>query len=346
MKKERNRFLDILKGIAILMVIATHYSWDGGIRLKYLFPYWIDMAVPIFMIITGYVTAKSYIKNGIDSLDEAYRLKHTLRRMIRFTVPFLMAYVIEFLIQLVLNGGVFSVSSTVGVMLGGGNGPGAYYYPVMMQVVFVFPLLFDIIRRHGFKGLAGTFVLTLFLELLKLSYQMGENTYCLLMFRYIFVISFGIWLATPEGNGEYKKALFGLPLYAVAAIAVVIGAAFIYVSEYTGYEPVIINYWTGTSAVACLYIAPIIGVLTMKLKSVGFAPLELLGKASFNIFLVQKIFYFFGEVIYKHLPIDTTAGRLVFAYVISVGFGLLFYAVESRITPAIEKKVYEKWIRS
>ena len=50
---KRNNFLDVLKGICILLVILTHFDWVEAERLQYLFPYWMNPAVPIFMITPG-----------------------------------------------------------------------------------------------------------------------------------------------------------------------------------------------------------------------------------------------------------------------------------------------------
>lgn len=62
---KRNKQLDIIKGICIIFVIVTHFAWTTNERLKYGFPFWIDMAVPIFMVITGYVSAASYEKKKL-----------------------------------------------------------------------------------------------------------------------------------------------------------------------------------------------------------------------------------------------------------------------------------------
>ena len=49
---DRQRSVDFLKGICILLVIFTHCTWTEAERLKYLFPFWVDMAVPVFMILS------------------------------------------------------------------------------------------------------------------------------------------------------------------------------------------------------------------------------------------------------------------------------------------------------
>ena len=74
----RNHFIDVLKGICIIFVIFTHASWTDEQRLKFLFPFWIAMAVPFFMLVSGYVYTKSFQKNSVETLDSAYNKKYLL----------------------------------------------------------------------------------------------------------------------------------------------------------------------------------------------------------------------------------------------------------------------------
>jgi fucose 4-O-acetylase-like acetyltransferase len=52
--------LDALKGICIIFVVITHFRWTEELRLLLFFPFTIHMAVPIFMLISGYVYAVVY----------------------------------------------------------------------------------------------------------------------------------------------------------------------------------------------------------------------------------------------------------------------------------------------
>ena len=61
------------------------------------------MAVPIYMIISGFVHACSYKKNKIMYLSDAYLLRNILNKIIRYTVPFMIVYIIE-VIALYVNG--------------------------------------------------------------------------------------------------------------------------------------------------------------------------------------------------------------------------------------------------
>ena len=75
---ERYHSIDFLKGICIVFIIVTHYAWEDSERLRYLFTFWIDMAVPIFMIMSGYVYTKSFLKKDIGTLEKAYNIRNIL----------------------------------------------------------------------------------------------------------------------------------------------------------------------------------------------------------------------------------------------------------------------------
>lgn len=65
-KKQRIEFLDYLKAVCVIMVIITHYGWED--KTSPFFTMLINMAVPVFMIVSGYnlqcQTAKSRRKSG------------------------------------------------------------------------------------------------------------------------------------------------------------------------------------------------------------------------------------------------------------------------------------------
>ena len=92
---KRNPFLDIIKAFCILFVIITHDQISDAFRLRAFFPFCINMAVPMFMIISGYVYAASFDRNSISKIEDAYTLKFLLPKFIRYTVPFLMMFVVE-----------------------------------------------------------------------------------------------------------------------------------------------------------------------------------------------------------------------------------------------------------
>lgn len=117
---ERYRALDFFKGVAIIFVVIGHCNWTYEQRMKFGFPFWIDMAVPIFMIISGYVYAKSYERRHIETIEEAWAPNNTLDKFIRFTVPYVISYIIEILIR-ILNGSWNGIKHSLLIFLGGGR---------------------------------------------------------------------------------------------------------------------------------------------------------------------------------------------------------------------------------
>lgn len=64
----RNRNLDFLKGLMIILVIITHSSFAVSHRDNSpFFPIVVDMAVPVFMIISGFVNTASGEKWNVNA---------------------------------------------------------------------------------------------------------------------------------------------------------------------------------------------------------------------------------------------------------------------------------------
>ncbi len=324
---ERNKFVDVLKGILIILVIILHFSFTESEVQQYFFPFHITLTVPCFMLLSGYVSALSFEKRRVDKLEHSYKSSVILEKVLRFTIPYTIAFIAEWIIFRVM--GLYQVGiRTYGILaitmdfLSGGKGPGSYYFPIMIQFIFVFPVLFFVIKKHQLKGVVYCFWANGIYEVLKTAYGMGETEYRLLVFRYLFVIAAGCYIAI--GRLPAKKTVV-----IWSALCVLIGGGFVFLFSYTSYMSKIITYWRESSFVVCLFIIPI---LSLGLKKVhwSFVPLEVLGKASFNIFLVQMIYYNFAERIYALISVRGMQLFINVAFCVSVG--VLFYYVEQPLT--------------
>lgn len=324
---ERNRFIDVLKGILIIFVIVLHFPFEEAERQLYLFPFGIAMTVPCFMMLSGYVSALSFQRRKLGGLEEAYMFVPIMEKVLRFTVPFAMAFVAEWIVFRAF--GLYKVGvRTYGMLalamdfLRGGKGQGSYYYPMMIQLIFVFPVIYHVIKKHNLKGLIYCFVANGVFEVLKTAYSMNETEYRLWIFRYLFIIAAGCYVAIgkiPEG----KKRII------ISAICILVGLGFAYVFSYTSYTSKIITFWCGSSFVVCLFIVPIVGGM-IRYVHFGCMPLEIVGRASFNIFLVQMIYYNFAEKIYEIIP--GRGVQLLFNIVNCVVVGVIFYYIEQPLT--------------
>lgn len=210
--------------------------------------------------------------------------------------------------------------------LEGGFGPGSYYYPIMIQFIFVFPLIYFVVKRYNTFGLFLCGFTNAAYELMKWGYSMNEGCYRLLLFRYILLIAFGVYLY--ENRGAKLRTRWGV-------LSCSIGILFIVWTQYLHHVPKSLYYWTATSWIAALYIMPIAAILLkLNLKNKF---LETLGKASFNIFFVQMVFYT-SAVCYVYDRIEHTLLQLLVCLVVCITVGWIFYKVETPITKAIVSK--------
>lgn len=220
-----------------------------------------------------------------------------------------------------------SISQIFWIYLVGGQGPGSYYYPCMIQFIFLFPVIFFIVRKHGQRGLLLCGVINVVYELLKTAYGIDGESYRLLVFRYILVIAYGCYLAT----SEEKKTHMAEMLLSLA------GIAYVLVFVYMGRKPIITEYWTGTSFAACLWILPILKKLIQSSR-LRFRPLELLGKASYHIYLTQMVYYrMWAALLYE--KISSRSLQIVLSLTICLLAGILFYWFETPITKWIVRKI-------
>lgn len=338
-EENRNPFWDLLKGVLILNVIILHSPAADPVRHWILFPFVLEMTVPMFLVISGYVSAKSALRSGLDTLEEAYGWRRLLRKCLRFVVPFTMAYLAQWILFRVFGlylvnlfrYGLFAFAMEY---LAGGKGMGSYYFPLMIQFVFLFPIIFRLIQKKGIRGVWLCGLLNGAYEVLKTAYGMNETCYRLLIFRYLLVIAFGCYLAMEEWRPK-------LPALAACLLT---GAGFLVAVQYLGYQPKVLNLWSGTCFVACLYLLPGAAALMAygerrKEKYFVFRLrfLELLGRASFSIFLAQMIFFCLP------IPLENDLGNgvmvLLAQMVICTVAGLLLYFVEKPVTDRILKRI-------
>lgn len=154
--KRHYRHIDVLKGVCILIVIIEHAKWPTSVWRKALFPFWDRIAIPCFMVISGFVNSRS-IENT--TLSEAYKIENIIRKLKRYLIPYTVAFAIEAITYCViglpfinrfidryyvLNHDVSeytSFSNLLKAYFSGGFGPGNYYTPVLIQLVLLFPVL-------------------------------------------------------------------------------------------------------------------------------------------------------------------------------------------------------------
>ena len=182
--EKRNERLDFMKGIAILFVILNH-NIPLSILDSYKYFYYIFQAVPIFMMVSGYLVYAKY--SSQDLLENYHHFNKVFKRIM---LPFVIVTIIQIAIQIVL--GIFNLKTLI---VAAGIGPGSYYYTVLIQFVLLFPIVYTLIYKFDYKGLLGCIAFNFLFELLKAPLLINESVYRLLAFRYVTVIAFGCFFA-------------------------------------------------------------------------------------------------------------------------------------------------------
>lgn len=312
----------MIKGLCILLIIITHYNWQNPVRSQYFFRFWVDQAVPVFLIISGYVYALSYQKRGIVSIEGGLHYDFVIDKLIRYSLPFLYAFLFE------MYWASVPIEKWGRLFLQGGIGPGSYYYPILIQFIFVFPFLLYLVRTFDFNGLIMCFLLNVLFEVCKEPYFVDAREYRLLIFRYLFLISAGCYIAIGKTRPRNWLIFF----------CFLIGLYWQYVTGYMGYKPTINNMWTSTGFMDGLYIIPIAGVIFRhKEKIITISLLEAIGRASYNIFLFQMVFYAYFAKSAVYEKISSMNLQLIMCMVLCTGGGYLFYIFESYITHRIQQ---------
>ncbi len=327
-QKKHNHTIDVIKGIAIILVMITHYEWTEDQRKIFVFPFIINMAIPIFMVITGYVYSLSLQKNGVKHLEDAYPRCMILRRVVRYTLPVVVVVLWE------LVDPHFSINldllEKIRWMIDGTIGKGSYYYPVMMQLIFVFPLIYFLIEKMREKGLLVAFIANAVYEILVWAYGIPTGSFRLLVFRYVFLIAAGV-----HAYMGYRLSL-GLGVLMTTS-----GAAFISGIVYFGYEPRILNKdWVKGNFISSMLIIPLMILLLQRSKEGGvhLLPLEIIGKASYHIFLAQMVYYA-GYYTVLQDRVSTWQGHLIAGIIISLTIGVVFYYIDKPIQDWLESLI-------
>lgn len=321
---EHKSNIDILKAIAIFFVLITHFDWSVEQRQFIIFPFLINMAIPIFMIITGYVYSYSMKERLITNIGDAYKLPLISKRISRYSLP-----LVPIIIWELLNTRYATPSHPLEIfrwILVGTVGDGSYYYPVIMQLIFVFPVIYFMIERYKQKGLWICLIVNIVYEILTWAYEMNIECYRLLMFRYIFLIAVGVY-----AFHGYKINMI------ISILLMLIGTAFIIAITYMDYETHILNkYWATTNFLASMIIVPFIVWVLERKKQIHIFPLEVIGRASYHIFLVQMVYYlgYYNILINQFTKLSQ---QLLIGIVICVICGVLFYSFEIKLRDFMRK---------
>lgn len=326
-KKEKKRieFLDYLKAVCVLMVIITHYDWTD--KSSPVFTMLINMAVPVFMIISGYNFAMSNDKKAEGKLSKMYSWEMLQPKLVRFLVPYFFVCIIEVILRLAFGRKV----TLARAFLEGGYGPGSYYVPVMMQLLLIFPIIYVLIAKNARMGIWVVGAANLLFEIAVKVFEIEKHDYRLSVGRYLLLVAFGCYLYL------YPKSR--IKAYQLGAMFLIGVAYIVAVFEFKCKLP-LFRYWKTTAMPIAFYIFPIVVLLFRKFYhstipgSIGRI-LTWIGQASYHIFLTQMVYFHFdfgGSIMQAAWYI-----AVPFNILVTVPIGLAFYEMDNRVMRQIKQ---------
>lgn len=251
--------VDTIKGIAILFVLFFHSTSESGVELLHLI---VTLIVPAFICCMGIGGYVSYSKSQ-------FSLKNYIfRKAARYLPPWICCFVVIQIIMGGVNYGHWWYSLLLLLPVGGA---GNYYLALVTQILVLIPILCYMARDYMKQMLIGSFLVSIISSAI-FPLIFDGKTYQLLISPYMFLLVAGIYIGYCVVN---KKEISNI-LYA-ASIA---GLAYFIVSG-------------GSNTFIQWLIAPSVIWILIK-NDISSAPIAELGKASYNIYLVQLIWFTSG----------------------------------------------------
>lgn len=324
----RDNRLDVMKGVGIIFVIATHvYSIDSATRRCLLFPFWVDQAVPIFLFISGYLWFRSYDRfTQITRRAKDWLVKATSPAL-RFYALFTPVFILEILMKMhelkKRGGSPFGILDICVSYISGGYGPGSYYLVVLLQLSIIFPLVYLLVRKKPYLSLLLAGMINVGFEALQDYLELSNATYRLIAARYLFVITLGClaargnWFNRDKATNGFR---FVLPSFSAISMICLLCTAYLSVTI----PP--FTQWTTTTILSSPYVA---FVVVCAMRRVDIVPsfitriLALFGVCSFELFLWQMVFFrFLHSKWLSHLSCG--ALDLVFSLAICTALGMAY----------------------
>ena len=314
LKKEGyDPFIDYLKAYSIFCVVFAH-SLPVVLYNYTLFWVWGSMQVPMFVLIQVF---NAYKKETRPHLSYIKLIK-------RIILPFIV-------VQLILLSTCFadvksSKEELLKFVVGGGKGPGSYYFWVYLQIAIFLPILWKFMNKVSSKALLFTFLFgSIGIEVIFSIVDFPDWLYRLLAIRYLFLIylAYTIWV---------KKGViinWNTILLSLLSISVVL---FFYYTDFN-LEPLFYNTAWETHRWICYFYVATLMVYFLWLfynKAVKVEWLDkaikTIGKCSYEIFLIQMLVFVFVKGIlnsieepFIRLPLSLVS-LIVLSLVLGVGF--------------------------
>jgi peptidoglycan/LPS O-acetylase OafA/YrhL len=322
----RNPAIDVVKGLAIIGVIAQHALTRETLDATGA-DFWFRQAVPVLFVLMGFNAARSGLRRAAPTLAEAYGARYWRGRFRRILLPLL----VTFTVALVAGAATGHLLLRPLVLVGAPPvpGPGAYWITILLTFTLIWPAWMHLFRLRPGLVVAAAIALDVLFEWaaghvpeFRGAGSAGGYPYvydaCIL--RYFAAIAVGMWLAIEDTHVARRRLVvvaLAVPSIAYIAVAGTDPSELpFYVHGFTLATNYAVVPWAATMLLAALHLWPARGV-----RETGW--LERLGVASYEVFLVQVVW----------LGVVTDRGQIPFV-VAAFACGLLGWALHRALAGA------------
>ncbi len=321
----RNHNIDILKAMAMFGVIFIHCVPRELLYASFA-PYHIWQAVPVFMLLAGFNTANSYRKRNFESLEEFYNPSFIYKKVERLIFPFAAVWVGQIVLHFIFKDGVNFRELPISFITGGW-GPGSYFVPIIVQATLILPLIYLLMKKNLNVMTFVLLLISLILELICLWLDVSRELYRIIIVRYVFALTLGVWLAFNYKNINFKW----LMPFAMLSVIYITGVNYFELTLIM--EPV----WLSQHAPAFFYtlLFTIVCLKAYKVKGRHFIsrlPIKV-GQASYHIFLTQMVYFWVIPNLFAGLPLYL---YVIISTALCFAAGILFFELENKVRKTVK----------
>ena len=315
--------INAMKAVFITFVLLIHCSSYIGPSVKgsVIYEYLIELAVPFFMVLSGYTFSLSI--GRLEKCWEWYKKKVLMRKLLRFFIPITITCIVFVILKLFEKATFRNIAYS---LLTIDLGPGSYYFALVIEALFVFPLIYFLVSRWGKYGVIVLCFLNALFEGLATVIDLNPILYSRGIIRFIAFLGFGVFIYNLKKRKEKRN--FFIILFCI--ILMLLGATWIYFTRFIEYKTIVFTKNIVYALPVLMWVGPIVLLFLLYLDDL--CPrnrtvrvfFDVIGRASFHILSVQMIWFLYLPNIYRIIHVHGLMLSLL-----SIGFaflaGITFY---------------------
>lgn len=294
-QSKRIYVIDYLKAFAIIAVILNH-SVPYEMKNSFFMVFVLRMAVPIFILTSGYNFAKSISKR--DSLLGWYSMPKFAYKILNLGMPILIVYTIWLVLQRISGADLnlwFGIKSFIFAVFGDGS----YYFWIVLQMLFIFPLIYAIAIKFQRGGVLSLIVIDILIEISLYMFPIPLYIYRICAVRYIALLSMGCYtFIMGDKNIKTKNLIIS---FLIGALYLGFYMNFSHIKRIYKYSP-----WENSNVFSLLYIYPIFYCIIKKLRywklnNVFHKIFGLIGQSTWYIMCLQMMWFWKAHALYMKI---------------------------------------------